>query len=334
MKSIPLNLTAYAIVTIVLLCWGMERVHAADKAPPKVEKIVMASPFAPLVMPMAHILEAGLLKDVCEKAELRTWNTPDQLRAMITRGDVDFISLPSNVAAIFYNKGVPLTLARVSIWGVFYLISNEPSVTSLAQLKGKRIFVPFRGDQPDLLLQTICRAQGLEPFTDFTIQYVSSPLDITMSLLAGKVDHALMIEPAAAMAIMKAKGKGLDFKRVIDLQKEYEKTMDSGIKGVPNAGIAVLPAIKDNKPLVNAFLTAYDQSVQWTNEHPKEASELAARYIHGVNAKAFEEALQYTDFRSVSGKDSRKALELMFNKFMEMNPKSIGGKLPDAGLYQ
>ncbi|PIE69595.1 MAG: ABC transporter substrate-binding protein [Deltaproteobacteria bacterium] len=332
MKTARLKDTIYILLAIVLSYWTSSA-FADAKDTPKVKKIVMASPFAPLVMPMAHILEEGLLKDVSEEVELITWNTPDQLRAMMTKGDVDFVSLPSNVAAIFYNKGVELSLARVSIWGVFYLISNDPSITSLAQLKGERILVPFRGDQPDLLFQAVCRAQGLDPFKDFNLEYVSSPLDITMSLLAGKVDHALMIEPAAAMAIMKAKGKGLDFKRVIDLQKEYAALVGND-RGVPNAGVAVLPAIKDNKAVVDAFLTAYDQSVQWTNEHPKEAAELAARYIQGVNAKAFEEALRYTDFRSVSGVDSRGDLEVMFNKFMKLNPKSIGGKLPDARLYQ
>ncbi len=293
----------------------------------------MASPFSPLIMPMAHILEEKLLEQVAEEVELVIWNTPDQLRAMITKGDVDFVSLPSNVASIFYNKGVDLSLARISIWGVFYLISNDPTVTSLAQLKGERILVPFRGDQPDLLFQTICRSQGLDPLKDFNIQYVSSPLDITMSLLAGKVDHAVMIEPAAAMALMKAKQKGLQFTRVIDVQKEYAKAVGNDW-GIPNAGIAILPAAKTSKVAVDAFLAAYDQSVQWTNAHPKEASELAARHIEGVNAKAFEEALKYTIFHSVSGQESQEALELMFNKFMAINPKAIGGKLPAAGLYQ
>ncbi len=332
MKKVPIKYMACVLLVTVLSCWT-PAVFADGRDTPKVKKIVMASPFAPLIMPMAHMVEAGLLKDVCDEVELLTWNTPDQLRAMITRGDVDFVSLPSNVAAIFYNKGVDLSLARVSIWGVFYLISNDPSITSLTQLKGKRIVVPFRGDQPDLLFQAICRAQGLNPFEDFIIEYVSSPLDITMGLLAGKVDNALMIEPAAALAIMKAKGKGLDFKRVIDLQKEYAALVGND-RGVPNAGIAVLPQIKNNKAVVDAFLAAYDQSVQWTNTHPEEASELAARYIQGVNAKAFAEALHYTDFRSVSGVDSRDDLELMFGKFIKMNPKSIGGKMPDAGLYQ
>ncbi len=330
MKTARLKYAVYGLLAIFLSCWTSP---AFADTPPKVKKIVMASPFAPLVMPMAHILEEGLLSDVCDEVELLTWNTPDQLRALMTRGDVDFVSLPSNVAAIFYNKGVDLSLARVSIWGVFYLISNDPSITSLAQLKGKRILVPFRGDQPDLLFQAVCRAQGLDPFTDFNIEYVSSPLDITMSLLAGRVDHALMIEPAAALAIMKAKQKGLEFTRVIDLQKEYAGLVGSD-RGVPNAGVAVLPRIKKNRAVVDAFLAAYDASVQWTNEHPEEAAALAARHIQGVNAKAFAAALQYTDFRSVSGVDSRGDLEVMFNKFIEMNPKSIGGKLPDAGLYQ
>ncbi len=333
MKTIQMKYLHYVLLAMVLSCMTISAASGTEQSAPKVKKIVMASPFAPLVMPMAHILEAGLLKNVCEEVELITWNTPDQLRAIITKGDVDFVSLPSNVAAIFYNKGVKLSLARVSIWGVFYLISNDPSITSLAQLKGKRILLPFRGDQPDLLFQAVCRAQGLDPFKDFTIEYVSSPLDIIMSLLAGKVDNALMIEPAAAMAIMKAKEKGLDFKRVIDLQKEYAALVGND-SGVPNAGVAVLPRIKNNQAVVDAFLTAYDQSVQWTNKHPKEAAELAARYIKGVNAKAFEEALRYTDFRSVSGVDSRTDLEMMFSTFIEMNPKSVGGKLPDAGLYQ
>ncbi len=37
---------------------------------------------------------------------------------------------------------------------------------------------------------------------------------------------------------------------------------------------------------------------------------------------------------SVSGVEARDDLEVMFKKFMKLNPKSIGGKLPDAGLYQ
>ncbi|HIP82590.1 MAG TPA: ABC transporter substrate-binding protein [Desulfocapsa sulfexigens] len=299
----------------------------------KVDKVILASPFSPLVMPMARIVENKLLDKVAGEVELVIWNTPDQLRAMITQGKVDFVSVPSNVASIFYNKDIKLKLVRVSIWGVFYIISNDPAVTSLADLKGEKIYVPFRGDQPDLMFQTICRNQSLDPLKDFDIQYVSSPLDITMSLIAGKVKHAVMIEPAAAMCIMKAKQKGMTFTRAIDIQKEYGKAT-GGSPRFPNAGVVALPNTLKKPAVVDAFLKAYDESVKWTVANPKEAALLAAKHVKGVNAVAFEEALKHTIFESVSGGDSQKELETMFNLFMALNPKSIGGKLPDEGFYQ
>lgn len=298
----------------------------------KVDKVIIASPFSPLAMPMARIVENKLLDKVADEVELVIWNTPDQLRAMITQGQVDFVSVPSNVAAIFYNKDIKLKMVRVSIWGVLYIISNDPSIASLADLKGEKIYVPFRGDQPDLMFQTICKNQGLDPLKDFDIQYVSSPLDITMSLLAGKVKHAVMIEPAAAMCIMKAKQKGMTFKRVIDIQKEWGKAT-GGEPKFPNAGVAALPDALKNPAVVEAFLKAYDESVKWTVNNPKEAALLAAKHVNGVNAAAFEEAMKYTIFESVSGRDSKKELEIMFNRFMALNPKFAAGRLPDEGFY-
>lgn len=319
--------TAFFIIIMSLLSTGI--VFAARKT----DKVVIASPFSPLVIPMANIVENNLLGKVARKVELVIWNTPDQLRVMITKGKVDFVSVPCNVASIFYNKGIKLQLARVSIWGVFYLISNNSGITSLDQLKGETIYIPFRGDQPDLIFQTICKHQGFDPFKDFNIQYASSPLDITMSLLAGKGKHAVMIEPAAAVCIIKAKQKLLDFKRVIDIQKEYGKATNSNPR-LPNAGVAVLPNTLENKELVDEFLKVYDKSVKWVINNPRKGSLLAAKYVKGVDPAAFEQALKYTIFESISSKNSKKELEIMFKKFMDLNPKSIGGKLPDRGFYR
>jgi NitT/TauT family transport system substrate-binding protein len=298
----------------------------------KLEKIVLTSPFSPLAIPMAYIVENSLLKDLAQETELVVWNNPDQLRAMITNGEAHFVSVPSNVASIFYNKGVPLKLIRVSIWGVFYIISSDTTVHSLMDLKGQEIYVPFRGDQPDLMFQTVCQSQGLDPFKDFRIQYVSSPLDITMSLLAGQINHAFMIEPGAAQAIMKAKQKGMVFRRVINIQQEWGKAT-GGEGKFPNAGVVALPNILQNGRIVGAFSRAYDKAVQWTKSDPREAALLAAKHVKGVDAMAFEESLKYTILESVSGEDSRKELEMMFCSFMKLNPKSVGGKLPDEGFY-
>ena len=51
----------------------------AGQAFAKVDKVTLSSPFAPLVMPMAYMVENGLLNDVTAKTKLKIWNTPGQL---------------------------------------------------------------------------------------------------------------------------------------------------------------------------------------------------------------------------------------------------------------
>ena len=298
----------------------------------KIDKIVISSPFSPLIMPMAYIVENDLLQDVADETELVVWNNPDQLRAMMTQEQAQFVSVPSNVASTFYNKGTDLKLLRVSIWGVFYVISTNTSIESLHDLKGEEVYVPFRGDQPDLVFQYICQQNGINPFEDFQIQYVASPLDVTINMLSGNAEHAVTLEPGAAVAIMKAEAQGLVVERVIDIQAEWGNATGQDPR-LPNAGVVALPNIRDHPEAIEAFCEAYDEAVLWSNENPHEAALLAAQYVEGVNAAAYEESLNYTIFESVSAKESREELETMFTCFMDLSPATIGGKLPDDGFY-
>ncbi len=298
----------------------------------KLDKIVISSPFSPLIMPMAYIVENDLLHDVADETELVVWNNPDQLRAMMTQEQAQFVSVPSNVASTFYNKGTDLVLLRVSIWGVFYIISTNTSIESLHDLQGEEIYVPFRGDQPDLVFQYICQQNGIDPFTDFQIQYVASPLDVVINLLSGNAEHAVTLEPGAAIAIMKAEEKGLVVERVIDIQEEWSNATGYAPR-LPNAGVVALPNVMDHPEAIEVFCKAYDEAVLWSTENPHEAAILAAKYVEGVNAAAYEDSLNYTIFESVSAEESKEELETMFNCFMDLNPASIGGKLPDDGFY-
>ncbi len=330
MKKVKMYVKAgFFVVAMVCVIAGLTYSGEAAK---KVGKVVLSSPFSPLVMPMAYILENNLLQDVAENVELMIWNNPDQLRAIMTRGQADFTSVPSNVASIFYNKGVQLKFLQVSIWGVFYIISSDTSIQSLEDLKGQEIYIPFPGDQPDLVFQTICKQQGIDPASDLKIQYVSTPLDVTMNLIAGKAKHAMMIEPAAAVAIMKAKQKGLVFERVIDIQEEWGKIPGHRPR-IPNAGVVALKNMLDRPDVIEAFRKAYNIAVEWTTQHPKEAALLAAKHVEGVNPAAYEESLKYTLFKSLNARDVRDELEQMLSDFMIFNPASVGGELPDEGFY-
>lgn len=324
------GLCIFLVCTFVLFIFT-NSVIAAGKQP-RLEKIVLSSPFVALVLPMAYMAKYNTLKDIAKKTELVIWNNPDQLRAIMVQNQAHFVSVPSNTASIFYNKGMDLKLLSISIWGIFYVISSDPTITSLSDLKGEKIYIPFRGDQPDLLFQFISRRQGLNPFKDLNIQYASSPLDITMSLLAGQIKHGVMHEPAASVAIMKGKQRGINFRRVIDIQKEWANVTNKK-PIIPNSGVVALPNILKHPNVVEVFVKAYADAVKWSNENPKEAGQIAAEYIRGVPAAVFSESLKYTTFKCVSAQDAKEPITYLFSKYMKMNPAAIGGKIPDEGFF-
>ncbi len=331
-KTVSAASKAIMLALLFLFLAGAAFASGKTETTAKREKIVLSTPFAPLAMPMAYIVENNLLADYAESVELKVWTNPDQLRAQMAGGDVDFISIPSNTASIFFNKGVSLKYLKVAIWKVFYIVSEDTSVTSVKDLKGKTVYVPFRGDQPDLVFQTICRASGIDPAADLEIQYVPSPLDITMNLLGGKAEYGLMIEPIATIAQMKGAKMGKKIHRIIDLQEEWGAINNSDPL-FPNAGVAAMPGILDSPEIVDAFSAIYDSAVAWVKENPEEAGKMAAKYVEGVNAMAFAKSLEHTVFEPVNSSEARKELETMYSAFMELNPASVGGKLPGDSFY-
>ena len=106
-------------------------------------KIVVAGPFATVSHPIMHMIETDALKDLGKKIEFRLWKNPDELRALILRGDIDFMAVPTNVAANLHNKDVDLKLLNVSVWGILGMISRDPNLKTLKDFKDKEIVIPL-----------------------------------------------------------------------------------------------------------------------------------------------------------------------------------------------
>ncbi len=97
--------------------------------------------------------------------------TPTQLQAIITGAQGDFVSLPSNSAATFYNKGIKLQYLDNSIWNILYLITDDTNIKSMSDLAGKKVVVPYQNAVPDAMFQALCKQNNLEPGTDLEISY-------------------------------------------------------------------------------------------------------------------------------------------------------------------
>lgn len=320
----------YGFITLLLLT--SNTLIAGEK----LDKIVISGPFASVSHPILHMIETNALSDVADKIEFKLWKNPDELRAMAIKGDVDFLALPTNTAAILNNKGVDIKLLNVSVWGILGMISRDNSLKSLKDFKGKKIAVPFRADMPDIVFKQLLKKEGLDPKKDFELVYVASPVDAMQMLIMRRIDHALLAEPAISMALRKTKSFPVsivapELYRSVDLQEEWGKVF--GTNGdVPEAGVAVMGRMK-NEHVIKRFQEEYAKSLAWYKANQKEAGKLVVKTLDMLNQDGVTDSISHVRFKNISAADAKKDLEFFFNILKEEDPKSIGDKLPKDSFY-
>jgi NitT/TauT family transport system substrate-binding protein len=301
---------------------------------PKLENIRLVGTIGPLSIPLAYIAEHNSLASVSQKTSFAIWANPTQLQAIISGGQGDFVALPTNSAAIFYNKGVPLQLLDCSIWNILYLVTSDSGIRSIGDLKGKRIVVPYQGAIPDAIFRSVCQRQGINPDKDIELSYAADPIQSSQLLLAGQEKYVLLSEPSATSVILKGKNSGLNFVRALNLKIEWE-IANGGQSTTPVAGTVVLGDLKNRPDVVDTFRVEYQKAIQWMLANPVEAGNVGVRALaeQGFTAEVLTESMKNIEWRYVGSKEARLDLENFFNALMQVSPSFTGGKIPDEGFY-
>jgi NitT/TauT family transport system substrate-binding protein len=327
LKSLLFGLAA--MVLMLASCSGEPPAPAS-----RIDTVRLVGTIGPLSIPLAYMVEHNSMSSVANKTTLEIWANPTQLQAIVSGGQGDFVSLPTNSAAMFYNKGVSLQLLDSSVWNILYLVTPDTSVKSVQDLKGKRVVVPYQGAVPDGIFQAVLKRQGLDPAKDIDIFYAPDPVQASQFLVSGQEKYSLLSEPSATSVILKARASGKTLVRALNMQTEWRKgTGDSS--STPIAGTVVLGAMKDRPDIVKVFSSEYQKAVKWMLANPEEAGKIGARVLaeQGFTAEVLTESMQNIDWRFVTAADTRSDLEAFFGALAQVSPNFIGGKVPDGGFY-
>lgn len=305
----------------------------AEKRP----RLVLAGPAAAVSFPLIRMAESGALADLAEQVDFVLWRDPDQLRVMALEGRADVLAMPTNVAANLYNRGAQLKLVNVSTWGILWLVSRSAELKTLADLKGEEIAMPFRADMPDIVFGVVAERQGLDPRKDFRLRYVATPMDAMQLLIARRVDHALLAEPAVSMALRKTKSFPIgliapELHRSIDLQAEWGRVLQRSAR-MPQAGIAVVGARAQDAAFIERIQVAYDSALRECLADREACARSVAARIDLLSAEAVADALAVSPLEAVPALAARGELEFFYGVLAERNPALVGGRLPDDGFY-
>ena len=280
---------------------------------------------------LAYLAEKSQINAIVDIVDFRIWKTHDQLRADVVSRQLQVSATPTSLAANLYQRGIPIKLINVLVWGVLNIWSAQ-TITSWEDLKGKTLLIAFRGGLPSQVFAYLAKENGFDPQQDFKIQYTTDFTQAVQLLLAGRGDAALLSEPAGTNAELKGQEQGLAVKRVMNLQEEWGKATGRAPR-IPQAGTLALTSLIDEHPdVIQAIQTELGKAVNWVKQNPNAAAELGAKYL-GIKAPVIQKSLSYTPLEMTSAANAKADLEFWFARLMEQNPRLFGGKLPDSGFY-
>jgi NitT/TauT family transport system substrate-binding protein len=300
----------------------------------KLPKLTLVASPGPMAIPLEYMVANNKLANVADKTELLIWENADQLKAMVAGGQGDFVTVPSNNSATFYNKGVKIELLDISVWNITYLVTRDPTATGFPDIKGESLVVPFQGSVPDVMFQYIAKKEGLDPEEDFQLQYVTDPTMAAQLLLAGKADNAVLSEALATAVLLQTKDADKPLRKALAFDKAWAAVAGDDAAS-PIAGTVATASVLDKPAVIAAFSREYQAAVEWMLANPEAAGKLVETQLPQLGLKA---AVMAASLKSISWKytpvaQARPALDAFYGVLSELSPDVIGGKLPDDGFY-
>lgn len=287
-------------------------------------------PAAPSAV-LAHAVKGGFLKDVAPSAVFRAWKTPDEMRAAVASGSMGAVVMPSYAAANLHNRGLGIGLLDVLTTGLLYVVSKDESLKTVAGLKGRTLALPFKNDMPDFVMARLLAQAGLGE-GDVTLEYTASPPEAVQLLLTGRVDAALLSEPAATGVIIKAKSLFMTVYRAIDVQAEWQAV--AGTSEIPQAGLALTTEVQQalGREGAHALQTAIEAALADALADPEAAANAVTDAL-GFPPEIIAASFPTSHLSAIPASVARKTLEGFYGVLAKANPAIIGGKLPGDGFY-
>lgn len=260
------------------------------------------------------------------------YGAPDEIVPLVAQGQVDVALIPSNLAAVLYNKtkgtDAQISVAAINTLGVLNIVETGDTVKTLADLKGKTIYSTGKGASPEYVLNYLLTQAGLTPGTDVTVNYLTEHSEVVQTLAS--TPGAIGVLPQPFVTIAEAKTPGLHV--ALDLTEEWaavspDSQLITGVLVVRNGFVTEHPEAFER------FLADYSASTDWVNASPAEAAPLIAEAGIVPEAAIAEKAIPKCYITYIAGADMKSALSGYLQVLFNADPKSVGGAMPGDDFY-
>lgn len=303
---------------------------AGCSAPAQKTTIKVAGLNGPTGIGMVKLMADAKENKTANNYEISLVGAPEEIQGKIISGELDIAAVPTNMASILYNKtGGKVQILALNTLGVLSIVTKGEEISSVADLKGKKIYATGQGSTPEYVLNYILKQNGLDPEKDVKIEYLSEHAELATMVLSGEAPIALLPQPFVTQVTT----KDAEVKIALDLTEEWDQAVDG--KSVLTMGCLVgrTEFIEQNKSAVDAFLQEYKASAEYTATNTADAAALVEQFGVMPSAAMAEKAIPHCHITYLDGAEMKAKLGDFLKVLFEANPKSVGGTLPDENFY-
>ena len=269
------------------------------------------------------------------KYKFTTAGANDEIVAALSNGDVDIAAVATNLAATLYKKTEgKIKVVAVNTLGVLYIVEKGQTVNNISDLKGKTVYSSGQGAVPEYVLNYILESNGLEVGKDVFVEYKTEHSELATLAASGSIDVCMLPEPFVSTVL----GKNSELRSAIDVTEAYaEANAKNGKSGELAMGCIVARTewADKNPNKLEAFLKEYKKSTEFaaSADNLDATADLCVKYGIIADKNLAKSAIPNCNIVYRDGDAMKTTLEEFFNVLFDANPASIGGKMPDDGLY-
>lgn len=257
-----------------------------------------------------------------------TITTGNDVRAKVLSGEADVVICPTNMAATLYNAGADYKLVTANLFGLLYLVGNQPAV-SLSDLVGQVVHCIGKNNTPEFVLKKILDNANI-PYVDsdkevegkVAIRYYEKGSQIIPLLKSNVAHYAILGEPAATKS-------GVN--ELFNLQELWKQATMLD-ESYPQAGLFVSNKLLEDGKFMKKLVELLNDNTQYVSKNSASVAQMLVDNgsvdFDGVTFN--ETIIARCNIRCVNALDCKAQMTAYFEAIRTVNSAF---ELPDDGFY-
>lgn len=256
-------------------------------------EVTIVSPSGVSVTPFYYALDHGLFEKIGLKVTPIIRTAGKEIIQIFTAGGADVSFTGPGPMGVTIGQGVPARVTGFFAYGSVAIVTFDPAIKEVKDLKGKRIAISGPGSASEVIGRIVLFEMGLDPHKDAQVRPLTAPEMVTAGRL-GQVDAAISWPPYAQVMTVEIPKARL----FMDVNEEWKRIFKTP-----------LPAVWHGLLVKEKFLKEHPEATRKIQEILAES----VRRIQGDDAEQVRLLVKYERMKEEWAKPAVASKMVVFN---------------------